>query len=117
MTPRWVFNEVIEDSGAPPPEGFTVPLHRHATTEKQDGPGRDSTPTPGPNQQELTLMATQNSTDRRVGIDHPSPVRRLIAAGIKRTGQPWLVEQPPMSQADLDCHAKASYVRRQPSAA
>ncbi|MER6778451.1 MULTISPECIES: hypothetical protein [unclassified Streptomyces] len=46
------------------------------------------------------------------------PARRLMAAGIKRTGQPWLVEQPPMSQADIDAHAEASYVRRQqPSAA
>ena len=41
-----------------------------------------------------------------------TPVRRLVAAGIKRGPQPWLVEQPPMSQADIDCHAKASHVRR-----
>lgn len=45
----------------------------------------------------------------------PIPVRRLTAVGIKRGSQPWLVEQPPMSQADIDAHAKASYVR-QPSA-
>lgn len=41
-----------------------------------------------------------------------TPARRLVAAGIKRTGQPWLVEQPPMAQADIDCHAAASHVRR-----
>lgn len=57
-------------------------------------------------------MATQNSTDVRAGIDHHSPVRRLIAAGIKRTGQPWLVEQPQQSAADLAAHAAASHVRR-----
>lgn len=57
-------------------------------------------------------MATQNSTDVRVGIDRPSPDRRLIAAGIKRGPAAWLVEQPAMSDADVDCHAKASYVRR-----
>jgi hypothetical protein len=55
-------------------------------------------------------MATQNSTQATPGI--PTPVRRLIAAGIKRGPAAWLVEQPSMSQADIDCHAKASYVRR-----
>lgn len=42
----------------------------------------------------------------------PAPAWRLIAAGIKRGPAAWLVEQPPMLQADVDCHAKASYVRR-----
>lgn len=58
-------------------------------------------------------MATQNSTDRRVGSDHPSPARRLIAAGIKRTGQPWQTEQPQQSAADIAAHAAASHVRQQ----
>lgn len=40
------------------------------------------------------------------------PARRLVAAGSERGPQPWLVEQPQMSQADIDAHAKASYVRR-----
>lgn len=57
-------------------------------------------------------MATQNSTDPRVGIDHPSPVRRLFAAGIKRGPEPWLVEQPQQSPADQAAHAAASHVRR-----
>lgn len=52
-----------------------------------------------------------------INATQPAPVRRLIAAGIKRGTRPWLVEQPAMSQADIDAHAKASYVRRQPSAA
>jgi hypothetical protein len=43
-------------------------------------------------------------------VERPTPARRLVATGIKRTGQAWIVEQPPMSQAD--CHAKASHVRR-----
>jgi hypothetical protein len=43
---------------------------------------------------------------------HPSPARRLIAAGIKRGPAAWLVEQPAMSQADIDAHYEASYVRR-----
>lgn len=57
-------------------------------------------------------MATQNSTDVRVGIDHRSPVRRLVAAGIKRGNRPWLVEQPEQTAADRAAHAAASYVRR-----
>lgn len=52
-------------------------------------------------------MATQNSTDCRVGFDHLTPARRLIAAGIKRTGQPWLVEQPQQSAASHDRQQKA----------
>jgi hypothetical protein len=40
------------------------------------------------------------------------PARPLIAAGIKRTGQPWQVEQPQMSAADKAAHDEASYVRR-----
>lgn len=60
-------------------------------------------------------MAMQNSTQATPGIS--SPARRLIAAGIKRGPQPWLVEQPAMTQADIAAHAKASHVRRQPSAA
>lgn len=43
----------------------------------------------------------------------PAPSRRLFAAGIKRTGQPWLVEQPQQSAADIAAHAAASHVRRQ----
>lgn len=47
-----------------------------------------------------------------------TPVRRLVAAGIKRGPQPWLVEQPTMTQADIDAHQAATHVRRpQPSAA
>jgi hypothetical protein len=46
------------------------------------------------------------------GRPQPIPARRLIAAGIKRGPAAWLVEQPAMSQADIDCHAKASHVRR-----
>lgn len=41
-----------------------------------------------------------------------TPARRLIAAGIKRTGQPWFVEQPEQSAADIAAHAAASHVRR-----
>ena len=55
-------------------------------------------------------MATQNSTDVCVGIDHPSPVRRLVAAGIKRGAGPLVVEQPQLSAADKAAHA--AYVRR-----
>lgn len=40
------------------------------------------------------------------------PISRLIAAGIERTGQPWLVEQPQQSAADKAAHAAASHVRR-----
>lgn len=40
-----------------------------------------------------------------------TPARRLIAAGIKRGPQPWLVEQPPMSAADKAAPAAASHVR------
>ncbi|MCX4778143.1 hypothetical protein OG435_15310 [Streptomyces sp. NBC_01264] len=41
-----------------------------------------------------------------------TPDRRLVAAGIKRTGQPWLIEQPQQSAADQAAHAAASHVRR-----
>ncbi|MFE2140217.1 hypothetical protein ACFXA3_00355 [Streptomyces sp. NPDC059456] len=41
-----------------------------------------------------------------------TPARRLIATGFKRGTGPLVIEQPQMSQADVDCHAKASYVRR-----
>ncbi|MBT2467820.1 hypothetical protein J7E97_08025 [Streptomyces sp. ISL-66] len=41
----------------------------------------------------------------------PSPVRRLIAAGIKRAGQPWLVEQPTMTQTGRARHAIAAFAR------
>ncbi|GAA3267930.1 hypothetical protein [Streptomyces lavendulae] len=51
-------------------------------------------------------MAATTTTTR------PAPARRLIAAGIKRGPAAWLVEQPTMSQADIDCHLKASHVRR-----
>lgn len=40
-----------------------------------------------------------------------APARRLVAAGIKRGPQPWLVEQPEQSAADCAAHAAASYVR------
>lgn len=40
-----------------------------------------------------------------------TPARRLVAAGIKRGPQPWLVEQPPMSAADRAAHVAASHVR------
>lgn len=42
------------------------------------------------------------------GRTQPSPSRRLV----KRGPAAWPVEQPPMSQADVDCHAEASHVRR-----
>lgn len=45
------------------------------------------------------------------GRTQPTPARRLFAAGIKRTGQPWLVEQPQQSTADQAAHVAASYVR------
>lgn len=57
------------------------------------------------------------STSAPQDTTQPTPVRRLVAAGIKRGPQPWLVEQPPMSQADIAAHDEATYVRRQPSAA
>jgi hypothetical protein len=61
-------------------------------------------------------MATQNSTQATPGTS--TPVRRLVAAGIKRGPQPWLVEQPTMTQADIDAHQAATHVRSpQPSAA
>lgn len=40
------------------------------------------------------------------------PPRRLIAAGIKRTGQPWLVEQPQQSAAAEATRRSASHVRQ-----
>lgn len=56
-----------------------------------------------------TVVSTYTN---ELGTTQPSPVRRLIAAGIKRTGQPWLVEQPQQSAVDKAAHAAASYVRR-----
>lgn len=47
------------------------------------------------------------------GRTPPSPARRLIAVGIKRIGQPWQVEQPQQSTADIAAHAAASHVRQQ----
>lgn len=54
-------------------------------------------------------MATRTVT-RTIQGDQPSPSRRLVAAGIKRGPAAWLVEQP-MTQTDIDCHAKAPHVR------
>ncbi|KOU30195.1 hypothetical protein ADK53_28675 [Streptomyces sp. WM6373] len=60
-------------------------------------------------------MATQNSTQATPGTS--TPVRRLVAAGIKRGPAAWLVEQPHMSAADKATHDEATYIRRPQSSA
>lgn len=58
-----------------------------------------------------------SSTLTPAAQQQPTSVRRLVAAGIKRGPQPWLIEQPPLSAADIAAHQAATHVRRQPSAA
>ena len=53
-------------------------------------------------------MAEQNPIPAQLGTDHP--VRRLIAAGVKRGSGPLVVE--PLSLADVAAHRAASHVRR-----
>lgn len=45
-----------------------------------------------------------------------TPPRLRIAAG-RKTGRGPLIIEPPMTQADIDAHTEASYVRRPKAAA
>lgn len=56
-----------------------------------------------------TVVSTYTN---ELGTTQSAPVRRLIAAGIKRGAGPLVVEQPQLSAADKAAHAAASYVRR-----
>lgn len=58
-----------------------------------------------------TILPSSALYEQATRLD-PTPPRLLIAAGIKRPGQPWLVEQPQQTAADIAAHAAASHVRR-----